>query len=256
MASSGITQLQWYLDFLDTELAHLSAARLDELSKKLEIIVRRSDVDRAATGSFTSADIEGFQQRLRERFGVITHKMAELENYQEEQGRPSAEADFYPQFEMLDQDMKITVRVGSQIPHDVLRHDEEGATVRPKPNAIDEAPFELAIHANSGPEETLLFHFLRSFDNVRIGALRQCLECEKWFVHESRRKRKYCTGRCASRRINRDKRAMIKSTDPAAYQEELRKGAERAHRSYKKRTLAKVSAKVQRKPIKHKSEEL
>jgi hypothetical protein len=252
MAKVGITQLQWYLDFLDTDLAHLSPENLGELSNKLEFIVQRSDVDRVSTGSFTEVDMQRFQKRLREFFGGITHRMEELKAYQDDKGRPDAEAEFYPQFEMLDLDMKITVRVRSQIPHDVLRHDEEGATVRPKPNAIDEAPFELAIHANSGPEETLLFHFLRSFDNVRIGALRQCLECTKWFVHESRRRRLYCTAKCASRKIHRDRRAKMKRENPTAYQEELRKGAIRAHRSYKKRTLAKVSAKVKRRPIKHK----
>lgn len=253
MARAGITQLQWYLDFLDTDLSGLPSANLDELSKKLEIIARRSDVDRARTGSFTYGDMERFQQRLRERFGVITHKMAELKNYQEEEGRPSAEADFYPQFEMLDLDMKITMRVGSQIPHDVLRHDEEGAIVRPKHSAVDEAPFEIAIHANSGPEDTILFHFIRSFEGVRIGALRQCLECGKWFVHESKRKREYCTGKCAARKINREKRAALKVDDPRAWEEELIKGRERAAKSYQRKIKKKLpGARVERRPIKSK----
>jgi hypothetical protein len=255
MARAGITQLQWFFDFLDTDLSHLSPIKLNELSMKLEIIAKRSDVDMAGTGSFTYADIEGFQQRLTEFFGGIVHKIEELKNYQDEKGRPSAEADFYPQFEMLDLDIKVTVRVGSEIPHELPIQDDERQIVRPKPNAIHDAPFELTIHAKSGPEETILFHFIRSFEGVRIGALRQCLECGKWFVHSSKRKREYCTGKCASRKINREKREVMKRKDPKAYEEELKKGRERAAKSYQRKVKKKLpGATVGRRPIKHKND--
>jgi hypothetical protein len=252
VARAGITQLQWYLDFLDTDLSNLSPVQLDELSKELEIIAKRSDVDKARTGRFTHEDIGRFQQRLREFFGRIAHRMEELKNYQEEKGRPSAEADFHPQFEMLDLDMKITVRVGSAIPHEVLLQDDEGATVRPKPNAIGEASFDLTFHS-SGSEETILFHFIRSFEGVSIGALRQCMECGKWFVHESKRRKEYCTGKCASRKINREKREKMKTEDPKAWEEELIKGRERAAKSYQRKVKKKLpGARVERRPIKRK----
>jgi len=254
MARAGITQLQWFFDFLDTDLSHLSPIKLNELSMKLEIIAKRSDVERAGTGSFTYADIERFQQRLTEFFGGIVHRIEELKNYQDEKGRPSAEADFYPQFEMLDLDIKVTVRVGSKIPHELPIQDDERQIVRPRPKAIHDAPLELTIHAKSGPEETILFHFIRSLEGVLIGALRQCFECGKWFVHESKRKREYCTGKCASRKINREKREKMKTEDPRAWEEELIKGRERAAKSYQRRVKRELpGARVERRPLKRKS---
>ncbi|MFX0201889.1 MAG: hypothetical protein ACFFCW_37745 [Candidatus Hodarchaeota archaeon] len=43
-------------------------------------------------------------------------------------------------------------------------------------------------------------------DGVPISAFKRCLECEKWFFHTSKRKKEFCTNRCASRYLTREKR--------------------------------------------------
>lgn len=57
-------------------------------------------------------------------------------------------------------------------------------------------------------DETLLAYFLTELGNWTTGALIKCAEskCGKWFIHTSKRRRIFCSPRCAIRKSNEERR--------------------------------------------------
>ncbi|MFC1880649.1 hypothetical protein ACFL2S_04000 [Thermodesulfobacteriota bacterium] len=96
--------------------------------------------------------------------------------------------------------------------------------------------------------ETLLLSFYRTLDGVQIGALRSCLECGNYFLHITKMEKKFCTNKCAARKASRDRRERIKK-DYKKYEAEKKKGADRARKSYVKKT---PRGKPARRPTKYK----
>jgi predicted amidophosphoribosyltransferase len=88
-------------------------------------------------------------------------------------------------------------------------------------------------------------------DGMPLGALRQCAECQKWFLHISEKIKLYCSNRCAARKATRDSRARIKEEQPKKHKAILAKNRERAHEHYVKKIKAKKpKAKIDRHPRK------
>jgi len=113
-----------------------------------------------------------------------------------------------------------------------------------KVKLVIEAEFE-AAHL----EETMMFNAVRLLEDIPLNVFHRCPECRKWFAHFSERKKQFCSNRCAARHGVRKSRAELKSNNAEKYEEELRSGAERAHKSY----AAKIThGKPARRPYKHK----
>ena len=216
-------QLDWFLDFISSDLERLTPAQLQETASYLEEIVLRSDADKVAE-PFDLAIIERFQGYLRRFFERIIQKINDIGK---REWRPDTEAEFFPQFGLFK--ATVAIRIRAEIPHELPRQIDESRLVRPKPGAVENALFQLVTKATGHYEETILLRFIQSLEGVHLGALRQCPECSKWFAHLTNKKRDYCSGKCAARKINRDKRAAMKKEDPEAYKAELKKGRERAH---------------------------
>jgi predicted anti-sigma-YlaC factor YlaD len=91
--------------------------------------------------------------------------------------------------------------------------------------------------------------FLHALDGLIIGHIRNCPECYQWFLHTSRKAKRYCSTRCANRKAVRDRRKRIKLEDPETYEKELRKNAERAREYYESKI---ERGKPERRPWKYK----
>jgi endogenous inhibitor of DNA gyrase (YacG/DUF329 family) len=89
---------------------------------------------------------------------------------------------------------------------------------------------------SSTEEETLLLYFCIALQGTSLSLFTECPECGNWFIHTSKKKRIFCSAKCAMRKANRDRRKSIKDHDPDEYKKELTEGRKRAKKSYRKRT--------------------
>ena len=84
-------------------------------------------------------------------------------------------------------------------------------------------------------KQALRFQLLRSLDGLPYSALGQCFACGKRFVNLSRRKKTYCSNKCAARYGARKRRARLQEEDPERAGQERAAARERANASYKRR---------------------
>lgn len=172
--------------------------------------------------------------------------------------RSAEEVEFYPS--LGGRQLKLAVTLEAVGLHFDSTNDsstqEGGKRFRLNPENLSQAKIEVYFSAQSngdegkdGNEDAFLFHFIRSLEGVPITAFRQCKECWNWYLHLSKRDKRFCTNACASRYGARSRREKLKK-NPAAYEEELEKNRERAHEAYVRKTKEKTSGKVQRRPRK------
>jgi hypothetical protein len=100
--------------------------------------------------------------------------------------------------------------------------------------SLDNAVIRTSTVADSH-EDTFKYQFLRALDGLPLGALRQCQECKRWFLHFTKRKRSYCSNKCAARKGRRERWKQIKETGGEIYESVLAKSRERAHDSYERK---------------------
>jgi len=98
-------------------------------------------------------------------------------------------------------------------------------------------------------EEALLLALAYVLEDIPISVFHRCSECSKWFANFSGRAKQFCSNNCAARYGVRRTRQELKSKNPEKYEEELRAGAERAHKSYASKIK---NGKPARRPYKHK----
>lgn len=116
-------------------------------------------------------------------------------------------------------------------------------------------PEDHALSVTTIPDslcDYLFMRFIELLDNLPLTAIRRCPECGSYFVHFSKRMRTNCSNKCSARRGARNRREKMKAENPEAYQEELKRSAGRARKSYEKRI---DRGKPARRPYKHIIEE-
>ena len=105
---------------------------------------------------------------------------------------------------------------------------------------------------NGETEDIVAFHFIRSLDGIKRDIFYSCPECDNWFIHTSKREKIFCSNKCAARKVSRERRAKLKANDKkdGKYSAILKKGAERARKSYEKKV---PQGKPARRPYKYKT---
>ncbi|MFH1952214.1 MAG: hypothetical protein ABIL06_11430, partial [Pseudomonadota bacterium] len=147
----------------------------------------------------------------------------------------------------------ISVRLETPLVETVDRKmEDERMLQRITPGALDDVPLSFSLKADTD-DESLLLRFLTALDGFKISSLRQCPECDRYFLHTSKRIKEFCSNKCAARKANRDARARIREEDPKRYEVELKKGASRARASYKKRVYGNRKISIQKRPKKYES---
>lgn len=160
------------------------------------------------------------------------------------------------------EDFTLSAEANIKIPYDIKppynikphdwKEDSDGTWLRWKSNWREEGRIDVTTRPHNA-EKLMFFMFFNAINGLPITSFRRCEECNRWFLHTSRRERRYCNNRCAARKANRDRRARKKEKDPESYKIELKENARRARRSYGRRVHAITpGAKIDRRPRKKK----
>jgi len=138
--------------------------------------------------------------------------------------------------------------------------DGEGQVVPPPreywpSGALDKAVVKVTRGLPRDPN-AFIFRFLEALDDVPLRRFQQCQECERWFFQSTEREQKYCSPKCAKRRISRKAYNERKKKDPEGYEKVLERKREKAHERYAQQKEEEVpGAKVVRRPRKKQRKE-
>jgi len=77
------------------------------------------------------------------------------------------------------------------------------------------------------------------FDGVHKSAFKSCPECKRWFIHFSKREKEFCTNRCASRYLTREKRTESEEAREE-YNKKMRDYMKKRHQKNKENPIESV----------------
>jgi hypothetical protein len=72
-----------------------------------------------------------------------------------------------------------------------------------------------------------VFFFMGLLDGLPASSIRKCVGCDHYFLHLTKREKKYCTPSCAGRSIQREKREDLRKHHPRKYKAFLKEQKER-----------------------------
>lgn len=266
--------LNWILEFVQQELDGLSGKDREQKGFELWIVLKELNrttykgsitTDKEVKKSLELYGIKGIFEMVKES-GDLQPYVDALDKSQEifkiVIAKISILLDISSAPEHYDYPM-LDRAIREQLPLPVAESDSlitvKATLGRPKPilssmyDPQAEILFYSEMEVRAPVAEGLLFHFLRLLDDVSPASFLQCPECNAWFVHTSKKKRTYCSNKCASRygarKISREKRK-----DKHTWEEEKRKGRQRARKSYEKKVQDEVgpNAIPARRPYKYK----
>jgi len=275
MTKDNARRIQWFLDLIDHDYKKNGYGNELKLMAETYMMVHfgHTNIPRPRTHRITWQNDEMYEEdyfsedvlewlkgqayyncvkRLRDFFLNLMKSKEAILKYSEDW-----DSEYRRQDCLADINIHINTRIEVPIPDPKIKtinkgQDKQQTMFKLPLNNYLKTPIKIATKATSD-EETLLFHFCQSIDGIPIGAFRQCPECDKYYIHISKRKRIFCSPKCAMRDTNRKKRSKIKKTDPNAYAIELKEGSKRARKSYVKKVKKEhPKAKPDRRPYKHK----
>ena len=92
--------------------------------------------------------------------------------------------------------------------------------------ALENSPLEIVI-APKGGDEGLLFLFMQALDGVPLMYLRQCSECDKWFLQAGKRERLFCSDQCRARKNISERRRKERESERPIRKIRFRKRSEK-----------------------------
>lgn len=261
-------KIEWFIDFCNLKLNELSFTRLNTLATDTQTIIQGM-APYLFNGPYqecmpdgrwkfgTSWNRSNYYEKLKAcqdcLKACLIRGMKEINDTKK--WLPVPEATNWICYGEIE--AKMIVRLETPLIEPELKPKGDGLLSRLPENKISQAPINMAFKAKSD-EDTLLIYFFQSLSILNVGSILQCLECDKYFLHTSKRKKIYCSHKCAARNTSRKRREKLKK-DPFAKEKENRKGAKRARKSYEKKIIAKFKAKnpkakiqAGRRPWKHK----
>jgi hypothetical protein len=132
---------------------------------------------------------------------------------------------------------------------------------RQESSGVDSLPVTLTFTADTD-ENTLLLFFIKTLEGVPLSAFGSCDECRRWFIQLSKKKKRFCSSRCAARygmravRKQKKKEAEENPDKKEEYERGLKENAESMHKPYAKKVKAtNPNTKINRRPLKHKEGE-
>jgi hypothetical protein len=272
---SGNALLKWFLDFLNLDLDRISVGALAKWAVEISGLlsgnfhpgqpimgrpsVRPGIVGRIGWEVIDRIDLELCHKELADFFGFMMMRVeSTLANMVGGKWVPEEQVDLIPIFSKLDIPNLSADLMGTGVYWDEKTEDTtEGKTkhlYRCSAETVADMEISLSFRTPT-TADALKFFFCLALNGVPVRAFRQCEECEKWFIHLTKRERQFCSNPCAARAGIRRRRAELKENDPAEYDATLKEKAERAHKNYAKKVKARIkSAKPQRRPYKHKEE--
>ena len=260
--------LEWFLEFLNVDLASLDDGGRAKLSTEIAMVLgyaRWNGINEYVPSEILDryrlnqgAELQRLQQCLSIFFGEIMMKVYGAIDFIHDQEFLQIYEPLLSQLKTLSEmepniqatlSMQLEEKRGwdwGHVPKDIVH------SVIWEETAVKRAVFRVDVVARKD-ESSLLYNFMLALDGVPLFSLRQCEECLAFFLHLSKRDRLYCSNQCAAKSGNRRRYQKIKVENSPAYHAELVKGRERAHVAYKKvAKRANPNVKVKRSPRKAK----
>jgi hypothetical protein len=187
--------------------------------------------------------LKSCQIRLREFFAIYMKNVNVARESANDKKKSISELNnYFPLAEARMQDFSLRAEV-LVIPWEDIMIEDDDVFMNLSEEAIMQSPVNLVFKAKTD-EDTLLSYLLMALWFSPLGSIRTCEECDKYFVHTSKKKKIFCSSKCAMRKANRDRRTRMKENEPDKYKMELDKGKKRATKSYKQRMKKKLGTKV------------
>jgi len=209
-------RIEWFLDFINQDLSILAEDNRMKLINNIESIIygmgeivfegkTRPDMPSGRWDDIISHDsqkilqqkgkLEAYQLRLKEFFNSILQKFSEAKKQTESY---HSDPKNYFCLENIDlSDLKLKVEL-PLIEDANPKVENDKYLIRLDEKSLMAAPIRLSYRASSD-EVTLLYYFIKALEGVPASAFRQCPDCLKFFLHLSKRIKKYCSNKCASR---------------------------------------------------------
>ena len=250
-----INRLQWFLEFLATDLEKISVAKFRKLSAQAatRMTMQAADMkfdnvkpkDKAAKVRKTmlqgmenlyeslsedqlvkaiGADLFFLQIKLSQAADGVFKTMERVQNG--EYSEPLSDGNDIKLGEMA-----VSRSLSVHIVDDRVSQPESGA------KEMSLSPRFQNMEGYEGkPEQIFVYLFMKTLNDIPISDFKRCVECQNWFV-ATREEKKYCSPRCSGKRNARISRKRKKENDPQAYKKDLKAGRLRAERSYHKRAM-------------------
>ncbi len=268
--------LNWYIDFINTDLDDLSDA--DEIKLAFEIGVQvgirplhkfgskpgsiRDDLFKSMGSNLLKrTDLHSLQKSLKDFFDFMMLNIERVLNYPSEGWTPEGSTDFNPEANRFSAEIDARLVIDGIKYEDKEKRNDQGEIERyfkAEDDVVKNAT--IALHYGSlrnKKEEILEFNFARLLEGIPLKAFCQCKEnkCGNYFINISERKKDFCSNKCAARFGVREKRSKKKKENPKEYEKELKTNAKRSRKSYEKKVRKKhPKAMPERRPYKHKPE--
>lgn len=266
MEKENLELLKWFVDFANLEAEKLQYGEKVKLTAELHLLLangiwtsrNHSSILEQAHELHINYDEQAFrrlrelQRKFFEDFTRILGKVDDLRQSRDlEKWCQSSKVSALSSVDISPPTVTFTPKISVHLPMQVKEGKRE-FLYRRKPGWRENAAFLVASESDAASEAILLALFLRALNGVRLIAFARCKECNKWFLRITKRKREYCSNRCAARSSNRGRRAREKAKDTESHKQELKKGARRARKSYEKRVKKLLpGAKPLRRPQKY-----
>jgi hypothetical protein len=273
MNKEKVNLLKWFVAFAYFEVDMLKTGDLMKLTAELHLLLANGlwrqdpfsetlqqavelagamekDISKPKYDQKAFERVKELQVWFRREFDIVMGKVDELHELEDldkwnEVGRLPNTYSILPEICST----SLTPHLGFTFPKDTKERGNK-FLVRGKRGWREECRFTVTSQFDPS-EGMILLLFLRALNGVQTNAFRRCEECKKFFLHVSKRERRYCANPCAARKGNRDRRAAKKKNSPDKYKEELKSGAERARKSYVKKVRSKTpNAKIASRPRK------
>ncbi|MGD9506390.1 MAG: DUF6076 domain-containing protein [Syntrophobacteraceae bacterium] len=234
--------LEWYLDFIQMDLGGVNLMERGRLCASVALIdqgddarswrdtpyVERVGVDdvsvdvaRLYLNLHDRYDLTLIQRHLKKFFNEFVENFIELGMFLEDGcsdkpiGETPLRGGWTPTMATLSTDLRMSLN--ASIPEPVGGWPaialpgsvpENRISCIFEKDASQNISIKLRIRARSIEEEVLV-HFMRMLEGsiTSTDALKRCKECQRWFLHSSRRERVFCSNTCAARHGMRKRRS-------------------------------------------------
>lgn len=265
--------LNWYIDFINTDLDNLSDAEKIKLALEIGVQVGNRPFHKFGSKIGSPGDdlleiigpdflkrteLHSLQKGLQYFFGTMMFNIQQALNHPYRGWTPTESTDFNPEANRFSADMDIQLVVdGFKYERKEKRNDQGEIECYYKAKEDLAKNATIALHYGSRlnkKEEILKFNFARLLEGIPLKAFCRCKEknCENYFINISKRKKEFCSNKCAARFGVREKRRTKKKESPEEYEKELKKNAKRSRKSYEKKIRKKHPKAIpERRPYKH-----
>ena len=227
MDKEKINLLKWFVNFVYVDIDSLELGERVRLTAEVHFLLSNglwSDFTHSQTMEMardvigtekynqeTFTRVKELQASFRDHFSyVITRvedfkKFDHLDQWQKPEILPPGS------FSLIDKKptVQLTVCIDPLFPAE-HKQSKGSFLIRGETGWRDQISILSSVKADKS-ENMLLLIFARCLHQVSWSVFRKCNECDHWFIHVTKREKKFCSNLCAARKANRDRRKRQKN---------------------------------------------